>query len=116
MTHQELKTIIDNLGLPARGRIKMIADKTGYSSGMVSKLLSGHAAIAERFITVLNNSFSPPKIVQPDEVFTLRDKFAMSALAGIIAEGSGSYEADAKSAYRYADEMLKARILQPESI
>ena len=41
---------LDAVGLPKRGRNGIVAQKTGYSLGMVGKILSGHTEITDRFI------------------------------------------------------------------
>jgi len=45
----------------------------------------------------------------------LRDCFAMFALCGILSCDYSVNEEPATLAYKYADEMLKARAKQPES-
>ena len=55
----------------------------------------------------LRKGFLKPMAAQED---TLRDRFAMAALTGLIANDE---EAIAKAAYRLADAMLKARIARP---
>lgn len=48
----------------------------------------------------------PPHVISSGGM-TLRDWFAGQALAGILAEGGAStFEADARNAYKAADEML----------
>jgi hypothetical protein len=50
----------------------------------------------------------------PPEQPTLRDRFAMAALTGMLAEGSWVLEklAISNRAYRFADEMLESRDLK----
>lgn len=49
----------------------------------------------------------------PRPVVTLRDQFAMAALAGIIVRTGNAKPHAAAEAYKYADEMLKARNEKP---
>jgi hypothetical protein len=45
---------------------------------------------------------------------SIRDYFAAAALQGLLAEGGcASWDADAESAYKAADAMLKAREVKP---
>lgn len=48
---------LDLRQVPIKGRVKAIADKTGYSSGMVSKVLSGKVSNIERFVKVVCNKY-----------------------------------------------------------
>ena len=43
--------------VPTKGRGRIIAGKTGYSTGMISKVLSGKVEAGERFLTVVSNAF-----------------------------------------------------------
>lgn len=121
MKHDELKLLLDKMELPRRGRIKLVADKTAYSAGMVSKMLSGHADISDRFLSSLSNAFSDQDIAAdvPQNI-TLRDQFAMAALQGILSNVSTSsyHEGNngepipqlvALRSYEIADAMITAR-------
>jgi transcriptional regulator with XRE-family HTH domain len=46
---------LDAANIPKRGRVKAVAEKTGYSEGMVSRILSGKIEPAEKFIMALEN-------------------------------------------------------------
>lgn len=48
---------LDKREIPKRGRNPIVAEKTGYSPGMVAKLLSGHAVIGDRFIQAISSAF-----------------------------------------------------------
>jgi len=52
-----LLTALDTRNVPIKGRVKAIADKTGYSSGMVSKVLSGKVDSIDRFVKVVCSEF-----------------------------------------------------------
>ena len=48
----------DKLKIPLWGRVKEVADKTGYSTGRVSDLLNGNAPINARFRAAVCQAFS----------------------------------------------------------
>ena len=54
---ERLSTGLDLRKVPIKGRVKAIADKTGYSAGMVSKVLSGKVDNIERFVKVVCNEY-----------------------------------------------------------
>ena len=62
----ELHAFLNSVGVPKRGRNKAVADKTGYSQGMVAKLLTGHSTLTERFLIAIRRAFigSLPEIKQ----------------------------------------------------
>ena len=87
----KLDSCLDVAGVPTgRGRVKAVTEGTGYSQGMVSKLLSGKSPITPRFITVVCTSFgiNPEWIYKGTEPVLLRNyplhrlKTALSANAG----------------------------------
>jgi transcriptional regulator with XRE-family HTH domain len=50
---------LDAANVPAeRGRVKDVADKTGYSSGMVSRILAGKVDPAAKFIRAVCSAFN----------------------------------------------------------
>jgi|ERR1700741_1117864 len=82
------------------------------------ELQSKHTAELGRHMATVEihqriNSLSQARIA--DNMLSMRDQFAMSALQGILAclvdhKDSGSVAVRCELAYRYADDMLKARI------
>ena len=60
--------------------------------------------VKERILTV-----SEPEPVHPPEQPTLRDRFAMAALTGLLANPGETGKDAAKRAYGFADAMLAAR-------
>ena len=68
----ELHAFLNSVGVPKRGRNKAVADKTGYSQGMVAKLLTGHSTLTERFHKAVLSAFSPLPEIKQHEFFKLR--------------------------------------------
>ncbi len=52
-----LQKAFDVLGLPNRGRVKDVAEKTNISRGMVSRFLSGRDPLSKNFIKLVSGSF-----------------------------------------------------------
>ena len=50
---ERLHIVLDDLGVPIKGRGKALVDKTGYSQGMISRFLSGKDRLNDRFIKTL---------------------------------------------------------------
>lgn len=48
---------LDAAGVKKYGRNKRVAEATGYSPGMVAKIMSGHVALTDRFIQAVCSSF-----------------------------------------------------------
>ena len=67
-----LHVFLNSVGVPKRGRNKTVADKTGYSQGMVAKLLTGHSTLTERFQKAVMSAFSPLPEIKQHEGFSLR--------------------------------------------
>lgn len=44
------------VGIPDRGRVKIVCEITGYSQGMVSKILSGKTEMADKFVKLVCTS------------------------------------------------------------
>lgn len=49
---------LENCGVKKYGRNTLVAEKTGYAPGMVAKVLSGHAALTDRFIQSVCGAFN----------------------------------------------------------
>jgi hypothetical protein len=55
---ERLNIALDFVGVPIKGRGKALVDKTGYSSGMVSRFLTGKDSLSDRFIKAVCWNFS----------------------------------------------------------
>lgn len=62
MTLDELLTLLDECGVKKYGRNVEVAKKTGYATGMVAKVLSGHVALTDRFILAVRRAYAPDEI------------------------------------------------------
>lgn len=54
---ERLLIALDDCGVKKYGRNPQVADKTGYAAGMVAKVLSGNAALTDRFIQAVCSGF-----------------------------------------------------------
>ena len=54
---ERLNIALDAAGVPIRGRGKALVDKTGYSSGMISRFLSGKDVLNDRFTRTVCREF-----------------------------------------------------------
>ena len=89
-----LQKALDLCGVPNRGRVKAVYEKTGYSQGMVSKILSDKAEMGERFIKLACSAFGineewvlegkEPVVAESVRVIPTRD---WSGRAAITLEG-----------------------------
>ena len=61
----ELLQLLDSCGIPKYGRNIVVAEKTGYAPGMVAKVLTGHAAITDRFLLAIHSAFDAPRDIIP---------------------------------------------------
>ncbi|MEW6505494.1 MAG: hypothetical protein AB1457_16170 [Chloroflexota bacterium] len=73
---ERLNTALDGSGVPIRGRGKAIVEKTGYSSGMVSRYLSGQEAMSDNFLKAVCTKFGlSERYIIKGEGEPLEDKF-----------------------------------------
>jgi len=71
---ERLNIALDAAGVPIRGRQKVLVEKTGYSSGMVSRLMTGKDTLNERFIRTVCREFGIfDDFIQNGEGEVLRD-------------------------------------------
>jgi len=49
---------LEQVGIKKYGRNVLVAEKTGYATGMVAKVLSGHVALTDRFIQAVCSAFA----------------------------------------------------------
>ena len=54
----ELLKILDMAGVRHGNRDALVAEKTGYAKGTVTRILSGNAAVTDRFSTAVVNAFT----------------------------------------------------------
>ncbi len=54
---KRLRDGLDTANVPKRGRNPLVAEQTGYSLGMVARILSGHAEMTPRFVQAVCSGF-----------------------------------------------------------
>lgn len=54
---KRLRDGLDTANIPKRGRNPLVAKQTGYSLGMVARILSGHAELTARFVQAVCSGF-----------------------------------------------------------
>lgn len=121
---ERIHQALDIKGVPERGRVKLVCEKTGYSQGMVSKLLSGKSVLLDRFINVLCSSLlinkdwvvsgAEPTLTQCSTIIGQLDCYVPGDVATqeAIAMLSAMSEADTRKAI----EVLKGVAPEPVNV
>ena len=79
---ERLLVALDECGIKKYGRNPQVADKTGYATGMVAKILSGNAALTDRFIQAACNGFGIRKEWVLEGEKPIRQPFDIAELEG----------------------------------
>lgn len=113
---------LDLRRVPIKGRVKAIAEKTGYSPGMVSKVLAGKVTSIERFVKVAcseydideryvyGDDFRPLIDTCKDDELNLADKTKMFfpvELMELFQVGKGAVAIEALSELKKMSEPMR---------
>lgn len=96
--NEELKRLLEGLklsGVIKGGRNKAVSEKTGYSLRSVGSILSGHAALTQRFVQAVCSAFGISRTwVESGCEATLLDSYGLEDREGIVGHHSLSRSVD----------------------